>query len=177
LLFVSSSAFAANKYQSNILKQDLKKPAAFGETVINIGKTHCYISSSTLLPSGEENYGFNFGDDTAGQPSMDWLEGGYTNNGYLYFGVHRMSVGGEEIHFSGLNQDDWQVLQNDPSAKSAFQISYSLDDVLAGNYSKNFSATTTIHAWSEGYRDDFYIMEYDVTNGGEEVTDFYAVAS
>jgi hypothetical protein len=173
LLLLANFAIAANKISSTST-QNLQKPATFEETTINIGSVITYFLNTSVDASGEEQFGFNMGDPTAAQPSFDWLEGGYVNNGYLYLGIHRMCFGTEEVHFSGAVVEDWTVLKNDPAAKSAFQVSYSMDDALAGSYSKGISASIMMHAWSESYRDDFYIMEYDVTNNsGTEILDFY----
>jgi len=174
LLITANFAFAANRNSSAASTHNLQKPTTYGETIINIGSVITLVQNGSTTTSGSEEFGFNLGDPTAAMPSMDWLEGGYVNNGYLYFGVHRFAIGGEEVHLNGLSSEDWTVLQNDPTAKSAFQISYSMDDNLAGTYSKGISASCMIHAWSESYRDDFYIMEYDVTNNsGADITDFF----
>ncbi len=176
LLLIANFAMAANKNMSTTSSQNLQKPATFESTIINIGAIQCYIDNQSLQTSGDDAFGFNIGDPTAAQASMYWLEGGYPQNLYLYFGVSRMAVNNEEVHFSGLNCEDWSLRQNDPDARSAFQVSFTMTDELAeANYTKGISATTTYHAWSESYRDDFYIIEYDVTNNSaDNYDDFYA---
>lgn len=174
LLLIGNTAFAKDKYKSTVNNVDLEKPAAFGETIVDIGKVHNYFNNTSFTQLGSEEFTFTIGDDAAANPSMMWLEGGYSLNHYLYFGVCRFAVDGQEIHFSGLTSEDWEVLKNDPSAKSAYQISFSMTDELAGALSLGFTAKQTVHAWSESYRDDFFIIEYDLTNNsGSDFNDLY----
>ena len=45
---VANLALASNKYTNQERTAGLEKPAALGETVINIGSLHCYFTNSTI---------------------------------------------------------------------------------------------------------------------------------
>jgi hypothetical protein len=168
-------ALAMDKYSTGTRSNDLLKPAAAGETVVTINSVHCYFTNSTITKAtGTEEQTFLIGHDDHVEPSMMWLESGYAGNDYLYFGMCRMAANGDEIRFSTLTSEDWSVVRNDPNAISPYEISFSMDDRLAGAQSQGVWAKETVHAWSESYRDDFYILEYDIANtSATAYTDFY----
>jgi len=176
LLLVSSMAFAKNKDASGTNSNNLAKPSAAEDIVIAVGAVQNYFTSTTFLPgSGTDEQTFCIGDDGAHDPSMVWLEGGYLDNHYLYFGLCRMATENNEVRFSHLDTDDWSAQLNDPEAVAPAVVSFSLNDnVVAATLKKGITAKQTIYAWSESYRDDFYILEYDITNTSTNTyTDFY----
>jgi hypothetical protein len=176
LLMLSNLALARNKNVQNLTPANIAKPATYGETIINIGKVHNFFSNSTnTFAGGGNEQTFIIGRDDLAEPSMDWLEGGYPSNDYLYFGVLRLGTGGNEVRFSNLTCEDWTIKVNDEDAVSPYDVSFSMTDALAGAVMVGITASQTVHAWSESYRDDFFIIEYDITyTGSGSLTDLYA---
>lgn len=175
LTLAANVALARDKNVTGTKTSDLNKPAAFGETVIAIGSVHNYFSNSTYTRAGgQDEQTFIIGDDGWSSPSMGWLEGGYPDNYYLYFGMCRMAANGNEFRFNNLTSEDWSVVKNDPNAVSPYEVTFTITDDLAGSLKQGIRAKQTVHAWSESYRDDFYILEYDITNTSNAAyTDFY----
>ncbi len=176
LLLVTSMAFAKNKNVSGANSNNLAKPSAADDIVIAIGAVQNYFTSSTFTPTGgTDEQTFMIGDDGAYDPSMVWLEGGYAENHYLYFGMCRMATQNNEVRFSTLDTDDWVVYWNDPEAVAPAIVTFTLNDnVVSATLKKGITARQTVYAWSESYRDDFYILEYDITNTSTNTyNDFY----
>jgi hypothetical protein len=174
LCLTAGLALAKDKNIEGASTKDLTKPSAAGNAVINIGAVKNYFTASTITKGGGEEQTFLIGADDLSEPSMMWDEGGYAENHYLYFGNVRMGVLNDEIRFSSLTTDDWTVFQNDPDQVAPYVIYFSMTDEFAGALKRDITASQTVYAWSESYRDDFYILEYDITNtGGIDYTDFY----
>jgi hypothetical protein len=176
LLLATELAVARNKNVPGNKQASIAKPADFGETVIAIGKIKNYFTNSTVSNrTGQEEFTFIIGNENNQDLSGVWLEGGYPNNSYLYVGNCRFGVNGNEARFTTYTSNDWTVKINDPAAVSPYDVSFSVTDEYAGNLKIGLKAKQSVHAWSESYRDDFYIIEYDVTNTGSgNITDFYA---
>ena len=176
LMLVADLALARNKNIPGTQPVNLSKPTTFGETVIDIGKFHNYFTNSTTSNrTGGQEQTFIIGNENDQTYSGVWLEGGYPNNSYLYVGNCRFGVNGNEARFSTLTSEDWTIQINDATAVSPYEISFSFTDELAGSLLVGLTARETVHAWSESYRDDFFIFEYDVTyTGAGSITDFYA---
>jgi hypothetical protein len=171
---MANLALARNKDSKLTTTNDLAKPLQQGSTVINIGSVHNYFQNGTVSQGGQTEQTFIIGNDPLAEPSMMWLEGGYADNHYLYYGNARMAVNGNEVLYNVLTSDDWTVIQNDPEQISPYEVSFSMTDELAGSLMQGFHTKQTVHAWSESYRDDFFIIEYDITNTSQTTfTDFY----
>jgi hypothetical protein len=137
-------------------------PAEIREAVIDIGKVHNYFWNNTSNYNGWEHYGFVMGHSF--EPSMQWLEGGYEDNNYLNLAVTKIAAGSSIVQFNSLTSEDWQEWINEPEAVSPYDIYFSFTDELAGTWKKGIKASQTVHAWPEEYRNDFFILEYDIIN-------------
>jgi len=166
--FILLAAFinAGENRDSNNRRAELVKPAAIEEAVIDIGAVHCYFSNRTFATWGDDYQTFFIGRDDLAEPSMMWLEGGYPENHYLFFGFSRIVLDQSMVRFNSLTCDDWIVRINDPEAKSPYEISFSMTDEVAGNRKKGIKVIQTVNGWPESYRDDFFILEYDIINTG-----------
>jgi len=87
--------FARDKYQ----KPNNYKPAGFGEVVIDIGRLHNYVANFRVTPIPTQTT-FFIGMDDLSEPSMMWLEGGYSENHYLYFGQFIVGYNNSDIKFN-----------------------------------------------------------------------------
>ena len=155
-----------NKTRKNHDKY-LQKPAQINETVIDIGSLHNYFSNRGS---------FVIGDPDLAYPSMMWTEGGFSYNHYLFFARFRIVLDGIQVRFNSYTSHDWTVQTNDPQAVSPYEVFFSMTDELAGLKKKGIKASQTVHAWSESYRDDFFIFEYDIINiGSNSIDDCYAM--
>jgi len=175
LCLMSGVALAMNKDMIGASTKNLNKPTAVGSTVINIGNVKCYFTNSHITKLGGVEQTFLIGADDASEPSMTWEDSGYPDNHYLYFGLVRFATLNDNIYFNSLTSNDWTVIQNDPDQVAPYIVKFSMTDELAGSLKRDITASQTVYAWSESYRDDFYIIEYEVTNTGtNDYTDFYA---
>ncbi len=91
---------------------------------------------------------------------MIWLEGGYAQNHYLYFGTFRIGYNTDLIQFSTQTSNDWAVYQNDPTQFSPFDVHFSMTDSLAGLSEVGVKCLCNVHAWDDMPRDDFLIYDY-----------------
>ena len=151
-------------------------PKSAGPVTIDIGTVHNYVSSNTIVSStGEDIQTFLIGRADLSESSMLWLEGGYSQNHYLYYGSFRIGYNNDYIRFSNLTCDDWATYRNDPTQVSPFDVHFSMTDSLADNLKVGVRCLCKVHAWSEPDRDDFLIYEYFIVNISPGLlTDVYA---
>lgn len=147
------------------------KPAVSQEVVCNVGFVWNRISNSTIeKATGSNDWTVILGDDSAELPSMTWLYPSiYSNNTYLYFGSLRVGRGNKLVHFSTDTSPgiDTSSSNTDPNAISHYDSFFEISDQspLVPDVDRlNVMVHQRTYAWSETYRDDFIIYDYQIIN-------------
>ena len=151
-------------------------PKSADQVLVDIGKVQNVVSNSTIIVSASEDIQtFLIGRDDHAQASMIWLEGGYPQNHYLYYGSFRIGYNNDFVRFSTLTSNDWIVYRNDPGQVSPFIVQFSMTDSLADKLKVGVKCLCKVYAWSDMASDDFLIYEYFIINTSDgPLTDVYA---
>ncbi|MEE9553507.1 MAG: hypothetical protein V3W18_04345 [candidate division Zixibacteria bacterium] len=149
----------------------VNKPAVSQDIVCDVGSVQNRITNSTVeVNTGTNDWTILFGDDSAEQPSMLWLyPSAYEQNLYLYFGSFRIGRGDKLVHLStdtSPGMDSTSINYN-PSAVSHLDTYFEISDqsALVPDVDRfNIEVHAKTYAWSETYRDDFIIYDFEVIN-------------
>lgn len=151
--------------------QGSAKPAVAVDVICDVGFVHNRITNSTVeTATGTNDWTILLGDDSQTQPSMVWLNPStYTGNAYLYFGAFRIGKGSRLVHLSTDTSPGIDVtsINTDPNAISHLDTYFSISDQssLVPDADKfNVEVHSRTYAWSETYRDDFIIYDFQVLN-------------
>ena len=139
----------------------------YDSVVVNIGAVHNFVANNTK--SFNTNYdprSFRIGREDLELPSMQWFEGGYENNHYLYSGIFLIGYDRNTIKFNSGTSSDFTVLRNIPGIASPFSVNFSMTDDSAGQLSQGIKTVCSVYAWPEEWRNDFIIYTYDIINQG-----------
>lgn len=148
------------------------KPAIAQDVVCDVGFVHNRITNSTVeVNTGTNDWTILFGDDSAEKPSMKWLyPSAYSENLYLYFGSLRIGRGNRLVHFStdtSIDGIETTSINSDPNAISHLDTYFEISDqsALVPDVDRiNIEIHARTYAWSETYRDDFIIYDFQVIN-------------
>ena len=140
--------------------------------VCRVGRVYNRIGNSTVeRATGINDQCILLGDDRLEYPSMRrQVPAVYAgNNDYLYLATFRVGRGTKLVHFSSDTSPGIDVTSTsvDSTAISLFDTYFSISDQspLIGPLDKfNVEVHQRTHAWSEGYRADFLIYDYEVLN-------------
>jgi len=150
---------------------DFSKPTVAQDVVCDVGSVWNRISNSTVeVKSGTNDWTILMGDDSSEKPSMTWLfPTAYQNNIYLYFASFRVGRGNKLVHFSTDTSPgiDSKSINSDPTAISHLDTYYKISDQsdLVPEVDRfNVEVHSRTYAWSETYRDDFIIYDYQIIN-------------
>jgi len=179
-------AFAMNREvaENPLLRYNgVGKPAVSQEVICDVGYVWNRITNSTVeVNSGTNDWTILFGDDSAQQPSMVWLYPSvYSDNLYLYFGSLRIGQGTQLVKFStdtspGITT---KSINSDPTAVSHLDTYYSISDqspLVPDADRFNVEVHQKSYAWSETYRDDFIIYDFQVINLNSTTLDSIFIA-
>jgi hypothetical protein len=161
--------------------QGSAKPAVWVDVVCDVGYVHNRITNSTVeTATGINDWTVLFGDDSQILPSMVWLYPTiYTGNAYLYFGSLRIGKGPDLVHLSTDTSPgiDTTSINYDPNAISHLDTYFTISDqsALVPDADKfNIEVHSRTYAWSESYRDDFIIYDFQIINlNAEALQDIY----
>jgi len=147
------------------------KPTVSQDVVCDVGYVWNRITNSTVeKATGTNDWTILFGDDSTELPSMLWLyPSAYAQNLYLYFGSFRIGRGNKLVHFStdtspGITT---KSINSDPTAISHLDTYFSISDqspLVQEPDRFNIEVHSRTYAWSETYRDDFIIYDFQVIN-------------
>lgn len=174
ILFIGLPAWAIDKElaENPLLRfQGFAKPAAAVDIICDVGMVQNRITNSTVeVNTGTNDWTILFGDDSAEKPSMIWLfPSVYSQNMYLYFGSLRIGQGNKLVHLStdtspGITTNS---INTDPSAISHLDTYFEISDqssLVAEADKFNIEVHAATYAWSETYRDDFIIYDFQIIN-------------
>jgi hypothetical protein len=168
ILFSSDKKFNTNKLTTNTIEYD--------EYVINTGALQNYVSNSTKLPNGWDEQTFLIGRTDLTYPSMQWQQGGYLNNNYLFYGSFFIGYNDNCIRFSTITSNDFSVKKYDFETGADIKVSFSMTDEFAQDSNKvGVKCLCKVLAWENDYIDDFLIYEYSIiNNSGKLLKNVYA---
>jgi type IX secretion system substrate protein len=167
---LSTSLFGRDKYPTT--KHESATSIEYDWTVADIGMLHCYISNYTSI--SEEFQTFQIGRRDHDYPSMQWLEGGYANNNYLYGGRFYLAYNYYGILFDTETSNDFTVSRFDLNKPADFVASFSLTDDSAGVKKVGVKGICKVLAYREQKYDDFIIYKYFfINNSGIVLEDVY----
>lgn len=174
ILFVGLPAWAIDKRvaENPLLRyQGVARPALAVDVICDVGMVQNRISNSTVeVNSGINDWTILLGDDSAEQPSMIWLYPSvYSENLYLYFGSFRIGRGDKLIHLSTDTSPGIETnsINTDPEAISHLDTYFTISDqspLVADADKFNVEIHAQTYAWSETYRDDFIIYDFQIIN-------------
>ncbi len=151
--------------------QGAGRPTVSQDVVCDVGFVHNRITNSTVeKATGTNDWTILFGDDSTELPSMIWLyPSAYSQNLYLYFGSFRIGRGDKLVHLStdtspGITT---KSINSDPTAISHLDTYFSISDqspLVQEPDRFNVEVHSRTYAWSETYRDDFIIYDFQVIN-------------
>jgi type IX secretion system substrate protein len=144
----------------------------FDEYVIDIGQLQQYVTNSTYTGrGGNDIQTFVIG----GEPkSMNWLNGGYFCNNYLYYGFFNIGINHQIVKFNTATSNDFKVIPNNAEEGIPLTISFSMTDELALDKKIGIKCISKIYAWALPIIDDFFIYEYSIINtSGSLLADVY----
>ena len=179
ILFLPALAMDKDVAENPLLRHEgLAKPAVSQEVVCDVGYVWNRITNSTIeKATGTNDWTVLLGDDSAELPSMVWLNPSiYSNNLYLYFGSLRIGRGNKLVHFSTDTSPGIEIASSnsDPTAISHFDSYFEISDQspLVPDVDRfNVMVHERSYAWSETYRDDFIIYDYQIINMNETTLD------
>jgi len=148
----------------------------YDSVIISIGSLKNFVANNTKnFSSDKDPHSFRIGRDDLLFPSMSWNEGGYPDNHYLSSGTFFIGLDSATVIFNRNTSMDFKVQYNTSDSPSHILVSYSMTDDSAGTQKKGIRAICRIYAWSDYWRDDFFIYEYSIINEGlDYLEDFYA---
>ena len=157
----------------------VSKPTIAEDVVCDVGSVHNRITNSTVeVNTGTNDWTILFGDDSAEKPSMIWLyPSAYEQNLYLYFGSLRIGRGSKLVHFSTDTSTDGietTSINTNPNAVSHLDTYFEISDQspLVPDVDRfNIELHAKTYAWSETYRDDFIIYDFQVINLNSDAID------
>jgi hypothetical protein len=167
-LLIMSMGFSQSKICG--LAKTTSDTFSYDEVVVDIGALHNYVSNSTCVSPGHSNYQtFMIGRGDLKKPSMMWMEGGYENNHYLYYGAFHIGYNNDDIRFNTATSNDFQIDINNPYKLSPFEVSFSMTDDSAGSHKVGVKCICKVNAWPEPPRDDVLLYEYLVINNSDHI--------
>jgi hypothetical protein len=184
ILVIPASAIDRQVAENPLLRHSgVGKPSVAVDVVCDVGSVHQRITNSTVeVNTGTNDWTILFGDDSAEQPSMVWLyPSAYTENLYLYFGSLRIGQGDRLVHLSTDTSPGIETtsVNTDPDAISHLDTYFEISDqsALVPDVDRiNVEVHAISHAWSETYRDDFIIYEFQILNLNSDALDSIYVA-
>lgn len=175
VLFISLPALAMDKRvaENPLFRHNGNaKPSVVQELSCNVGNVFNRITNSTVeKATGTQDLTILMGDDALELPSMRRQTP--TNyaaiNDYLYFASLRVGIGSKLVHFSSDTSPGITVTSTntDSTAVSLFDTYFSISDQspLIGPEDKiNVEAHSRTYAWSESYRANFIVYDYQIIN-------------
>lgn len=174
-----SDLWAAKNMTGKTVERSLPKGTAIEETVVNVGRVHCFLTNSTSeKATGTDDQTFLIGHSNQAEPSMMWLEGGYAQNHYLYngpvwFGMQDTDGQWKAVKLRAETTSQWRIRKKgvDPDAIGEMDVLCTMSDqsaLVSDLFKLNIEVTQKAYAWSESYRDDFIIFEYVIRNIGTD---------
>jgi Secretion system C-terminal sorting domain len=172
-IMIILSSFSYGKQKPILLNKTTTDTANIYSTIINTGALTHYVSTNTR--GGWDNYAIHIGSKEDSLPSMEWWEGGYADNNYLYEGYIWVSTDRKDVRLYSETCNDFKVQQSDPYSGEPMIISFSMTDALADSiYHIGAKVICKVYAWNQPIVDDFLIYEILVINtSGQSMEDVY----
>ncbi len=148
----------------------------YDSVIINIGSLKNFVANNTKnFSTDDDPHSFRIGRDDLRYPSMSWIEGGYPDNHYLSSGTFFVGIDSTTVLFNRKTSTDFKVQNNTSDIPSHIMVSYSMTDDSAGLQLERIRTVCRVYAWTDFWRDDFFIYEYLIINeGSEPLEDIYA---
>jgi type IX secretion system substrate protein len=160
IILLSACIFSKNK-DTNFKKTPVDS-IEYHEYIIDSGDLRNYVSNNTFTSRGNDRFTFSIGSTDENMPSMDWSEGGYSPNNYLYSGNFYIGYNNDIIRFSTKTSNDFKVYHTNPEMN---RISYSMtDDSADVSHKVGIKCKCDIYGYPQDAFDDFLIYEYKITN-------------
>ena len=183
ILTFSLAAFAIDKEVAEnplMYPGGYAKPATVAEVICMVGFVQNRIHNNTVhKATGTNERTILIGDSDNDLPSMIWLSPTLYSgsNHYLYYASLRIGQGTKLVHFSTETSPgiDTTSINYDPEAISNYDTYFTISDSLAGpdDYI-GIKVHSRTYAWSEAYRDDFIIYDFQLLNlNADPLTDIY----
>ena len=164
-MYLSASGIQNSSSKS---KSVLNSDYVVGETVIGFGDLTNYVSNNVEYWANGSTWNwhtFRIGRPDLKYPSMNWDDGYYHENHYLFGGSFFVGYNGTCIYFDSKTSNDFFVARWDTAYPSPMYISFSMTDDSADVDKKvGIKTTCKINCWPEPYRDDYLIYEYTIYN-------------
>jgi hypothetical protein len=141
-----------------------RKPTqiAYSQHVLKTGGLHNYISNNTYDIEGNDDHRtFLIVKDDLEYLSMQWLEGGYAENHYLYTGILGITYQGNPIRFSTQTSADFKITKLSPYEE---RVSFSMSDELADTLRVGIKCLCNAHGYSDISRQDVTVYKYQIIN-------------
>ncbi len=164
IIFVTDSEARDKNHSSFKVMSD---SIEYDEYIIDTGDLVYYVSNNTRSYTGYEQFTFLIGNTDEDIPSMDWREGGYYPNSYLYSGLFFIGCKNDIVRFSTKTSNDFVVMNFKPRKTN---VRFSMTDDSTEFYERfGVKCINDITAYYHNLINDYVIYEYTIINTSNQI--------